>query len=205
MLSIRARRFATSPRAAGVSLWRRAAVAAPRSRRANSNSTRRTSGAPSVVITLMAGLRVPRWARMHRLRFGACRPPVQGPTLPFDQRPLSSVGGTRVGLCTKSPLGHQLMHTPPGGVASPPSPEPAWLARSRGSVSDSHRSFFSSPSRLAHHLAQSSPDPVEADLAVRELWHAQEAVHLTDGATVVHRDRGTVKVLRVGLALVAEH
>src|SRR4051794_37111597 len=97
------------------------------------------------------------------------------------------------------------MHTPPAGVASPPSREPAWLARSRGIVSNSHRSFFSSPSRLAHDLAQSSPDPVEADVAVRELWHAQEAVHLTDGATVVHRDRGSVKVLRVGLALVAEH
>src|SRR5215218_1930619 len=32
-------------------------------------------------------------------------------TWPFDERPLSSVGRTRVGPCTKSPLGHQLKHT----------------------------------------------------------------------------------------------
>jgi len=33
--------------------------------------------------------------------------------LPFEGRPLNSVGGTRVGLCTKSPLGH------PSGVSAP--------------------------------------------------------------------------------------
>jgi hypothetical protein len=67
---------------------------------------------------------------MQRLRFGACRrlrsawaiqdpgcpgPPfgiwstdvVQRLTWPFDERPLRSAGGTRVGLCTKSPLGHR--------------------------------------------------------------------------------------------------